>query len=132
MPFRSSFIESRGDVLLLEAQKNYPPDIKERLYGDAEKWFRQALEIHPQNATALNSLGAALFGVKRYAEAAQAFARALEVLPAVEFYFNLGLAYYYNGEYSKAREVWEKGRKVKEMPGFSSGLGALEKQERDG
>jgi tetratricopeptide (TPR) repeat protein len=128
-PFRASFIENRGDVFLLQARSNnHPRQIQEQLYREAARWYQQALKIHPQDATALNSLGAAFFGLKRYQEAAQAFARALEVLPTGECYLNLGSAYYESGEHSKAREAWEKGRNVKNMREFAKRLHLLDKQ----
>jgi tetratricopeptide (TPR) repeat protein len=128
-PFRASRIENSGDAFLLQARgKNHLPHIQERLYWEAAGWYQQALKIHPQSATALNSLGAAFFGLKRYREATQAFERALAVLPTGECYLNLGSAYYGSGEPEKAREAWEKGRNVKGIPEFDKMLKLLEKQ----
>jgi Flp pilus assembly protein TadD len=120
-------VENRGDILLLKAEnqdqsaqrrssiQEKPPlsETTKRLYEAAARWYRQALEIHPQSIAALNGLGVCLVGLQRYQEAAEVFRKALTVLPTGEIYLNLGIAYDRAGEQAKAREAWEKGRKVK-------------------
>lgn len=62
----------------------------------------------PDNAQALNNLGAAHFLLGDFGEAASAWERSLDVEPTALAYSNTGSALYFLGEYRKAVDMYQK------------------------
>lgn len=80
--------------------------------------FRKLLRRDPDNPMVLYSLGTELFKEKRYSEAREYLARAVENKPDYSVaYRMLGRAHYELGEDAEARRVFAKGRGVAERNG---------------
>ncbi|MFH5833411.1 tetratricopeptide repeat protein [Halalkalibaculum sp. DA3122] len=61
-------------------------------FGKAEKCYREALELNPENATVLNNMGLLYHQKKRYEEAIEYFEEAIRIKPKDTFYVNAGNA----------------------------------------
>lgn len=69
----------------------------------------KALQINPRLALAHNGRGQVLERLNRLPEAIESYKQALRIVPEdINFNFNLGVAHFKNGEYPKAREIFEK------------------------
>jgi len=78
-------------------------------FNESESRIRQALEIRPENATALNNLGLALVGQDRLKEAAQQFQQALRLRPKyVPAHRNLGRVMEKLGDPDRARKCYQR------------------------
>lgn len=92
--------------------------------GDAESAFLEALMFDPSNAAAWNNLGAVRIQLKRYAEARDAIARALEQEPTyADAELNMAIALYYLRDFpGSARHrarAGELGADVSRLPDAS-------------
>jgi tetratricopeptide (TPR) repeat protein len=70
--------------------------------------WRRVLELVPDNALGWRYVGAALHGLDRYDEAAEAFRRSLAIQPNDEAFSNLGATLFYLGRYEESIEVLRK------------------------
>lgn len=83
-------------------------------FDEALDCFDHALEIDPSNVHALTVRGCSLDMLKRYEEAVGSFLKAIELKADDEWmWYNLGLAYYHNGDNEKAREAFQKAVELK-------------------
>lgn len=78
--------------------------------GDAELWYRQALEVDPGSWEALFGLGVLNFLRGNYVEAEGLFRRCVETNQTLdEGWLKLGDTLYVQGRYAEAREAFEAG-----------------------
>ena len=72
-------------------------------YETALELYRKALNDEPENLLALSRAGAVCMMLEKYENALRYFNRAIEVDPDNgDNYFNLGNAYFFQDQYSKA------------------------------
>ena len=85
---------------------------------EAEKYFRQALELNPNYIEALNNLGAVLTQLERYEEADSILRRAIELDSTYAIgYFNLGKNCFEWKKYDDGIEALNTGLAIKEDAG---------------
>jgi Flp pilus assembly protein TadD len=73
-------------------------------YGLAEKYFRRAVELHPNDAEAWLGLAASYDRLRRFDLADRAYKEATRILgPTVEILNNEGYSYMLRGDYKRAR-----------------------------
>jgi Flp pilus assembly protein TadD len=73
-------------------------------YGLAERHFRKAVELHPQDAEAWVGLAASYDRLRRFDLADRAYAYAIKLRgPTPEIMNNQGFSYMLRGEYARAR-----------------------------
>jgi len=74
-------------------------------YGLAEKYFRRAVETHPNDAEAWLDLAAAYDRLRRFDLADRAYAEAIRIVgPKAQILNNQGFSYLLRGDYGRARE----------------------------
>ncbi len=74
-------------------------------FGLAEKYFRQAAELHPRDAEAWLGLAASYDRLRRFDLADRAYNQAIGILgPTAEILNNQGYSYMLRGDYKHARE----------------------------
>ncbi|HET8548793.1 MAG TPA: tetratricopeptide repeat protein [Bryobacteraceae bacterium] len=84
-----------------------------RDYASAITEWRRALEIEPDDTTALNNLGAALTESGQFDEAAAEFTKALRIDPEnFKAHSNLGVALARTGKFEQARTTLEKALQI--------------------
>jgi Flp pilus assembly protein TadD len=75
-------------------------------YGQAEHYFRRAVEARPRDGEAWLGLAAAYDRLKRFDLADRAYAKALSIVgPTAEVLNNQGYSYMLRGDYAKARSI---------------------------
>lgn len=80
-------------------------------FGNAEKHFRKAVEMHPSDAEAWLGLAAAYDRLKRFDLADRAYDQALTISgPRVEILNNQGFSMILRGDYKRAREKLHAAR----------------------
>ncbi|MCK5594683.1 tetratricopeptide repeat protein [bacterium] len=92
----------------------------ERKYDDALAHFKKAVEIAPAYSTAFFNMGTVYLEKQQFYTAATQFQKALTLNPSytkarlylAETYNRLGLTYYKQKNYQKARESWIKALKI--------------------
>ena len=73
-------------------------------FGLAEKYFRHAVEMHPQDAEAWLGLAASYDRLRRFDLADRAYGQAIGISgPTVEILNNQGYSYMLRGDYKRAR-----------------------------
>jgi tetratricopeptide (TPR) repeat protein len=73
-------------------------------YGLAEKHFRHAVELHPNDAEAWLGLAASYDRLRRFDLADRAYKEAIRIVgPTVEILNNQGFSYMLRGDYKRAR-----------------------------
>ena len=73
-------------------------------YGLAERHFRKAVELHPQDAGAWNGLAASYDRLRRFDLADRAYAQLIRLTgPTPEVLNNQGFSYMLRGDYGRAR-----------------------------
>jgi tetratricopeptide (TPR) repeat protein len=73
-------------------------------FGLAEKYFRHAVELHPNDAEAWLGLAASYDRLRRFDLADRAYKEAIRILgPTVEILNNQGYSYMLRGDYKRAR-----------------------------
>jgi tetratricopeptide (TPR) repeat protein len=77
-------------------------------YLEAESQFKRVLALAPDNLTAQENLGAMYFSMGRYEEAAGVFEYLLTIEPTPSLFSNAGTVCFYQGQYAKAVEMYEK------------------------
>lgn len=81
---------------------------KEKLYGEAEAQFTEALKLRPDFALAANNLGFVFYKQEKYKEAARWFENAVKIDPSRAIaYLNLGDALNKAGEAEKAKKAYQ-------------------------
>jgi Flp pilus assembly protein TadD len=74
-------------------------------YGLAERHFRKAVELHPQDAESWVGLAASYDRLRRFDLADRAYAQAIKIKgPTAELLNNQGFSYMLRGDYRRARE----------------------------
>jgi Flp pilus assembly protein TadD len=74
-------------------------------YGLAEKYFRHAVETHPNDAEAWLDLAAAYDRLRRFDLADRAYAEAIRIVgPTAQILNNQGFSYLLRADYARARE----------------------------
>jgi tetratricopeptide (TPR) repeat protein len=74
-------------------------------YGLAEKHFRKAVELHPNDSEAWLGLAASYDRLRRFDLADRAYKEAIRISgPTVEILNNQGFSYMLRGDYKRARE----------------------------
>lgn len=97
----------RGRLLL---QQNRLPE--------AEREFKQALAMDPQDAIALMLLAEVCIHSQRFPEALQYSKQAVSLEPEIpSLYFTLSRAYLYNKQPKKAREAIQEGQRLNPLDG---------------
>ena len=71
-------------------------------YLEAAAQYRQVVLLDPENFTARSNLGSALTMAAEFEEARQVFEEALAIQPTQDSYSNLGVIYYFLGEFEKS------------------------------
>lgn len=108
---------------------------RNRTWADPVAFWTDALEKQPDSARVLSYLGSEFTARNRYAEAEEAYRRALELNPGKSHLYHVGLARaaYAQGRREEAREYlllsWEKVRRTN--GGAARQLGMLALQDRD-
>ena len=75
-------------------------------YGLAERHFRKAVELHPQDAEAWVGLAAAYDRLRRFDLADRAYTNAIKLKGSTpEILNNQGFSYMLRGDYKRAREI---------------------------
>lgn len=105
----------------------------ERKYDDALVHFKKAVEIAPAYSTAYFNMGAVYLEKQQFYTAATQFQKALTLNPSytkarlylADTYNRLGITYYKQKDYSKARELWIKALKI--YHGYSKSKKNLER-----
>ena len=84
------------------------------LLDNAEKYFRQAADLHPGDWSSLNNLALFYYRHARYAEAAPLLRRGIELAPDNNsLYTNLGAVHWMAGEWKQAAASWEKSLQLR-------------------
>ena len=73
-------------------------------YSKAQDSFSSSVNYEPNSAAAYNNAAVSAFYAKDYASALEYEKKAVGILPAVEFYYNLGRVYEEMGDYKPAVE----------------------------
>jgi Flp pilus assembly protein TadD len=96
-------------------------------FGLAEKHFRHAVEMHPEQAEAWLGLAASYDQLRRFDLADRAYAQALRLAgPSVAIINNQGYSYLLRGDYKAAREKLQLARsKAPDNPYVKSNLQLL-------
>jgi eukaryotic-like serine/threonine-protein kinase len=77
-------------------------------YEEAERYWRKAIELTPDNPTAHRNLGALLFKLGRYREAEQVMLKAQSLNPTAAAYTNLAALYMIQRRYPDAVKAAER------------------------
>ena len=103
-------------------------------FGDAEKYFRHAAELHPRDAEAWLGLAASYDRLRRFDLADRAYAQAIGIVgPTAEILNNQGYSYMLRGDYKRAREkLAEAQRKEPGNKYVANNLQLLEDSYRKG
>ena len=103
-------------------------------FGDAEKYFRHAAELHPRDAEAWLGLAASYDRLRRFDLADRAYAQAIGIVgPTAEILNNQGYSYMLRGDYKRAREkLAEAQRKEPANQYVANNLQLLEDSYRKG
>jgi len=99
-----------------EAMINGETAFSNENYALALEWFRKALEENPNDLKALSRAGTVCVPLDKYDESFEYFQKAMELNPENgDNAFNLGNAYFFHGDYSKALDLYAEA----EMRGCS-------------
>jgi Flp pilus assembly protein TadD len=103
-------------------------------YGLAEKYFRHAVETHPNDAEAWLDLAAANDRLRRFDLADRAYTEAIHIVgPTVQILNNQGFSYLLRGDYGRAREKLVAARAANPQdPHAKANLRLLEESFRKG
>jgi Flp pilus assembly protein TadD len=103
-------------------------------YGLAEKYFRHAVETHPNDAEAWLDLAAAYDRLRRFDLADRAYAEAIRIVgPTAQILNNQGFSYMLRADYVRAREKLVAARAANPLdPHPRANLRLLEESFRKG
>lgn len=101
-------------------------------YGLAERHFRRAVELHPQDAESWVGLAASYDRLRRFDLADRAYAQAIKIKGATaEILNNQGFSYMLRGDYRRARERLLAARAIDPVnPYVNNNLQLLEQSAR--
>lgn len=101
-------------------------------FGLAERHFRRAVELHPQNAEAWVGLAAAYDRLRRFDLADRAYRQAIKLIGSTpEILNNQGYSYMLRGDYRRARATLLAARtKSPDSPYIRNNLDLLTESER--
>ncbi len=86
-------------------------------YQEALGYIERALELSPDDAAIIDSMGWVLYRLGRYTDALSFLERAYRMNPDQEIAAHLGEVLWVNGDRERAIAIWEDGlRRVKEAP----------------
>ncbi|MEO3877212.1 tetratricopeptide repeat protein [Rheinheimera fenheensis] len=74
----------------------------------AARHFERAAQLKPASTEVLNSLAAAWFFSGQFSQAITAWQQVVDLSPAALSFSNLGTAYYFNGDYAKAEQLYRQ------------------------
>jgi tetratricopeptide (TPR) repeat protein len=78
-------------------------------FANADVNFKQVLKMNPNDANAVNNLGAIYLNGKNYPQAIEMFKKAIALNPQYyNAYSNLGRAYYFTQQYDAALDMFNK------------------------
>ncbi len=77
-------------------------------YSDAEKQFRKVIEVAPNGPIGYNNTGLLYTKMERYQEAAKMLEASLRIQERPLTYSNLAYAYFRQGCYADAAQIWRK------------------------
>jgi tetratricopeptide (TPR) repeat protein/TolB-like protein len=86
----------------------YEEQNKPELLPEAERNYLAAIKLAPESYMAHYNLGAVYVKLERYQDAFREFEESLLIAPSLNGYLNLGVLYYYQGQYPKAAEKWRQ------------------------
>ena len=99
-----------------ELYKNGTEAFEKGDYVNAERFFKQILDMNPTFADIQNKMGIIYNQTNRLKLASEAFEKALEMNPGyTEASLNLAITYSDLGMYDKSREVFEKASRFSEQ-----------------
>jgi Flp pilus assembly protein TadD len=103
-------------------------------FGDAEKHFRRAVELHPRDAESWVGLAASYDRLRRFDLADRAYKQAISIIgPTPEILNNQGFSYMLRGDYKRAREkLLAAQAKDPNSPFIQNNLDLLDKSTRRG
>jgi Flp pilus assembly protein TadD len=103
-------------------------------FGLAERHFRRATELHPQDAEAWVGLAASYDQLRRFELADRAYRQAIELIGATpELLNNQGYSYMLRGDYVRARTTLKAAQaQDPDSPFIQNNLELLEKSARRG
>ena len=103
-------------------------------YGLAERHFRRAVELHPNDAESWVGLAASYDRLRRFEFADRAYRQAIELIgPTPEVLNNHGYSYMLRGDYTRARTTLRAAQaKDPDSPYIKNNLELLEKSARTG
>lgn len=82
-------------------------------FADAEKHYRQGMELEPQDPAAYNNIGNIYLATNRLEQAIEAYQKAIQLGSAhAEPYYNLGQAYHQKLLLNEAEEFFQKAREL--------------------
>jgi Flp pilus assembly protein TadD len=101
-------------------------------WGDAEKHFRRAVELHPRDAESWVGLAASYDRLRRFDLADRAYKQAIAIIgPTPEILNNQGFSYMLRGDYRRARSTLLAARaKDPKSPYIANNLHLLAVSER--
>ena len=77
-------------------------------FEPAARHFERASQLKPDSTDVLNSLAAAWFFSGQFARSIMAWQQVVELAPMSLSYSNLGTAYYFNGDYRQAEQLYRQ------------------------
>lgn len=99
-------------------------------YDEAEKYYRQAMEVNPKSPVPVNSLGYCYMNQQRLDDAISYFEKAVELAPMEpKFNNNLGLAYGMKKDYDKAFQCFRRVTNEADAYYNMSGVYAMNEEE---
>jgi Flp pilus assembly protein TadD len=115
----------------LNTAKKY---FRQGMYGQAERYFRKAVEQHPRDAESWLGLAAAYDRLKRFDLADRAYAQAIRLVGSTpEILNNQGFSYILRGDYRRARAILLQAEAAApNNPYIKSNLRLLSASERKG
>jgi tetratricopeptide (TPR) repeat protein len=99
---------------------------REGALDEAERWWRKALELDPDNADTLIELGRLALGRRQWDEAVRHLERASELSPqALQPVYGLSRAYRFKGDRAKAEQYEERAIELRRALPQRGGMGAM-------
>jgi len=75
-------------------------------YSRAIKQFKKVVELRPNNVKGYNNLGGMYFFVEKFDSSKMVLNKSIEIEPNLEGYYQLGVYYFYQKQYSAAAEMF--------------------------
>jgi tetratricopeptide (TPR) repeat protein len=100
---------------------------------EAERWWRKALKLDPNNADTLIELGRLTLGRRQWPEAIKYLERAAELSPqALEPVYGLSRAYRFQGDPAKASHYGRLADELRKSQPQRGGMGEMPGEEARG